>query len=240
MKNISKNNGKTRKTSLYEYLTSAILTLQLEPGSDLDEARLSEEFGLSRTPLREVFRQLTGEGYVELRENRGARVSEMSYKTLRDFFLAAPMIYGAILQLAARNANPAQIESLKAVQKKFRQALKNGSAADRAMTNNRFHEITGKMADNVFLLPSFHRLLIDHARIGITFYQPQNNVMAENLSQASTQHDAIIDAIQAKDERAATQLAEEHWNLSRNQIEMFVMPGGLDIPLGCALKEKTA
>lgn len=233
-----KDAARLRKSELCEHLKTSILTLALGPGTDLDEASLSEEFALSRTPLREVFRQLAGEGYVELRENRGARVSGMSYTTLRDFFLAAPMIYGAILQLAAKNATPAQIDQLKQAQEAFKAALRSGSGADRAMANNQFHEVTGEMADNVYLLPSFRRLLIDHARIGMTFYRPQDATMVENLSEASAQHDAIITAIEAGDEAAASQLAIDHWNLSRDQIELFVMPDGLDLPLG-SMSRKT-
>ncbi|WP_299378426.1 GntR family transcriptional regulator, partial [uncultured Kiloniella sp.] len=78
-------------------LKREILTLVRKPGSDLDEVQLSEEFSLSRTPLREVFRELAGEGFVELRENRGTKISDMSHMTLRDFFLAAPMIYSAVM-----------------------------------------------------------------------------------------------------------------------------------------------
>ena len=229
-----KDTVKGRKEALYETLRTSILTMALRPGHDLDEAELSEAFGLSRTPLREVFRELAGEGYLELRAGRGARVSEMSYATLRDFFLAAPMIYGAILRLAAQNATAKQIEDLKAAQEVFRAALRSGAADERALANNRFHEITGEMAGNVYLLPSFRRLLIDHARIGMTFYKPQNNDMAENLSEASAQHDAIIAAIEARDAEAAARLALDHWNLSRGQIELFVMPNALDVALGQA------
>ncbi len=235
-----KDAARSKKSELYEHLKSSILTLSLSPGADLDEASLSNDFSLSRTPLREVFRQLAGEGFLELRENRGARVSGMSYTTLRDFFLAAPMVYGAILQLAAANARPDQAEALKAAQEVFRSALRSGSGADRAMANNRFHEITGDMADNVYLLPSFKRLLIDHARIGMTFYRPQDQAMAANLSEASTQHDAIIAAIEAGDEAAAAQLATDHWNLSRDQIELFVTPTGLDVPLGSMARKTPA
>ncbi|MES0863127.1 GntR family transcriptional regulator [Ruegeria sp. SCPT10] len=235
-----KDDPKSRKTDLMEHLKVSILTLRFQPGTDLDEALLSDEFGLSRTPLREVFRQLGGEGYLDLRTNRSARVSEMSHTTLRDFFLAAPMIYGAVLRLAARNATLAQIEDLKTAQLAFKSALRSGSAADRALANNRFHELTGEMSGNVYLLPSFNRLLIDHARIGMTFYRPQTAKMTENLAEASTQHDAIIAAIEANDEAAAAQLAEEHWNLSRDQIELFVMPDALDVPLGLSPLSKPA
>jgi len=221
-----------KKTILYETLKESILALELRPGADIDETELSEEFGLSRTPLREVLRELTGEGYLTLRRNRGARVSEMTHTSMRDFFLAAPMIYGAIMQLAAQNAQPNQIADLKNAQTGFRKALQSGTSKERALLNNLFHEITGQMAHNAYLLPSFKRLLIDHARIGMTFYRPNNRAMVDNLSTAAAQHDAIIDSIEAGDQAAAAQLATDHWNLSRGQIEQFVMPTGLDVPLG--------
>lgn len=232
--------AKDRKTALIDHLKHAILTLELEPGSDLDEVALGEAFELSRTPVREVFRQLDGLGFVELRDNRGARVAALSHTTLRDFFLAAPMIYAAILRLAARNARPAQIEALKAAQAQFREALRTGVAAERALANNRFHEITGEMAGNIYLLPSFQRLLIDHARIGMSFYRPRTNQMVQNLDTARHHHDLIIAAIEAGDEYRAAELAEEHWALSRDQIELFVMPAALDAPLGEITRKTSA
>lgn len=228
------------KDAAYDRLKTAILTLQMLPGADLDEARLSAEFGLSRTPMREIFRRLAGEGYVDLRQNRGARVSAMSHTTLRDFFLAAPMIYGAILRLAAENARPEQIEMLKSTQVEFRAALRQGAGRDRALLNTRFHEITGEMAGNIYLLPSFRRLLIDHARISMTFYRPQDNAMTRNVSDAADQHDQIITAIETGDADTAATLAIKHWNLSRNQIETYVMPGGLEMPLGTLPGTQTA
>jgi len=224
--------ARTKKVALYEDLRHQILTLELPAGSDLDEVRLSEEYGLSRTPLREVFRQLAGEGFVTLRQNRGARVSDMSHQTLRDFFVVAPMIYGAVLKLAAENATPEQVAELKGAQKRFRAALRSGDAKQRTLANHDFHRITGDMAGNIYLLPSFHRLLIDHARIGMTFYRPRDACMTENLGRASEQHEAIIASIEAGDAETATKLATDHWNLSRGQIELFVMQAGLDLSLG--------
>ena len=60
----------TAKTVAYEDLKRAILTLERKPGSALEETELCEKYGLSRTPLREVLQQLSGEGYVSLQLNR--------------------------------------------------------------------------------------------------------------------------------------------------------------------------
>ena len=223
---------KDRKASLAEHLKRSVLIQELAPGSDLDEVALCAAFGLSRTPVREVFRDLEGLGFIEIRENRGARVSDLSHTTIRDFFLAAPMIYASVLRLAARNATACQIEELKLAQAAFQSTLRERGPAERTLANNRFHEITGAMAGNVYLLPSFRRLLIDHARIGVTFYRPESGPDAENLGLASEQHDAMITAIEARDEGAAAALAEDHWALSRGQIERFVMPEPLEAALG--------
>lgn len=232
--------AKDRKATLLADLRRDVLTMVLEPGSDLDEATLAETYGLSRTPLRDAFRELTGEGYLTLHQNRGARVAEMGHRTLRDFFLAAPMIYSSITQLAAENATPVQLDQLKDAQTAFKASLHSGNAADRTLANNRFHAITGEMAGNVYLQPSLKRLLIDHARISMTFYQPRNSAMVENVSLASEQHDGIIRAIEDGNGAKAAQLALDHWELSRGQIELFVMPTALDAPLGAAPGARTA
>lgn len=221
-----------RKHAALDSLRTAILTLQLSPGASLDEAHLCAQYDLSRTPMREVLRQLAGEGYVTLRQNRGAQVSEMSHRSLRAFFIAAPMIYGAILQLAASHRTEAQLDTLRAAQEVFRNALRTGTTAERALANTRFHQITGDMADNPFLAPSFNRLLLDHARISMTFYQPRDGDQKRNVDLACKQHDQIIAAITAQDADRAVRLADAHWKLSRDQISQFVMPGGLDLSLG--------
>lgn len=226
--------SRSKKVQCLEDLRRKVLTQELAPGLYLDETEVSEAYGISRPPLREVLRQLSGEGYVQLVENRGAQVAPMSHTTLRNFFIAAPMIYGATTRLAAENATPAQIVRLKECQWAFRQAIKSGDAAERALGNERFHSIIGEMADNEFLMPSLRRLLIDHTRIGMTFYNPRKVHLAPQRELAADQHDEFIALIEAGDADAAAKLAVEHWELSRAWIESFVTPDSINIPLGRA------
>ena len=223
---------RSRKTICVEDLRRKVLTQVLEPGAYLDETELSEEYGISRPPLREVLRQMAGEGYVVLHENRGAQVAPMTHKTLRNFFVAAPMIYAGTTRLAAQHRTPAQLIKLKECQWSFRQAIKSGDPAERALRNERFHAIIGEMADNEFLIPSLRRLLIDHTRIGMTFYDPRKEDMACVSAEAADQHDQFIDLLEAGDANAAADLAVAHWELSRAQIESFVIPASMQIPLG--------
>ena len=71
----------------------------------------------------------------------------MTHKTLRNFFVAAPMIYAAVTRLAAEHAKPNQIMRLKDTQLLFRAAIRDGDTAERALMNERFHAIIGEMAD---------------------------------------------------------------------------------------------
>ena len=221
--------SKSSKERLYADLKRKILTLALEPGAHLDETTLSVDYGISRTPLRDVFRQLAGEGYIQIRDNRGTIVSPMSHKSMRDFFLTAPMIYASVARLAAQNATPDQVKALAAVQAKFRKAVEAGSVEDMIFWNNRFHFDMGLMADNQYLMPSLQRLLIDHARIGQTFWRARNDDMANRIQEAADHHDRFLEIIAAGDADAAHNLTLDHWALSRDHMEMFVRPDPLPV-----------
>ena len=218
---------KSSKSSLYDDLKQQILTMELEPDADLDEMVLCERYGLSRTPVREIFRRLAGEGYIEIRENKGARVIPMNHATLRHFFLVAPMVYAAIGRLAVQNFTPPQLSSLRDTQERFRAASAVGDPSAMALENNRFHEIMGEMSRNDYLRPSLGRLLIDHARIGHTFFRPRNDDMRQRLKLAVHHHDGFIAAIAAHDEDGVVDLVFEHWELSRENMEMFIAPQAL-------------
>lgn len=226
--------GTSKKAMCLEDIRRCILTQDFGPGTYLDEAELAATYEVSRPPLREVLNQLAGEGYIVLHKNRGAQVAPMTHKTLRNFFMAAPMIYSAVTRLAAEHATEPQIMRLKDTQVLFRKAIRDGDTAERALLNQRFHAIIGEMADNEFLTPSLRRLLIDHTRIGMSFYNPRNRALAEQRGQAADQHDRFIALIEQGDGAGAAQIALDHWELSRAEFERFVVPAGMDIPLGQA------
>jgi DNA-binding GntR family transcriptional regulator len=213
---------RTRKTTCLEDLRRRILTLGIAPGTLLDEARLGAEYGISRTPLREVLQRLAGEGYVQLSDNRGAKVASMDLAALRTFFRTAPMIYAGVARLAADAPDRDQIASLRAVQRAFRAALDAEAPGEAALCNHRFHALIGRMADNPYLTPSFERLLIDHTRLSQAFYRPRSQDEARLVQTAAAQHDAMIDAIDAADPDRAVALTLEHWDLSRDRIDRFV------------------
>jgi DNA-binding GntR family transcriptional regulator len=108
-------------------------------------------------------------------------------------------------------------------------AVEAGAVEDMVYWNDRFHFVIGEMADNQYLMPSLRRLLIDHARIGQTFWRARTPQMAGRIAAAAEQHDRLIELIEAGDEEGAVALTLEHWALSRDHMEMFSRPGPLPI-----------
>ncbi|MEM6667412.1 MAG: GntR family transcriptional regulator [Pseudomonadota bacterium] len=215
------------KQELAARLRDQVLTLALAPGALLDEVELAERFGVSRTPLREIVQRLSGEGYLELQRNRGAKVAPMDLATIRQFFQAAPMIYAAVARLAAENATDTHVERLGDVQRAYRTAIAADDAPETAMQNHRFHAGIGDMAGSPYLLPSLNRLLIDHTRIGQSFYARQTRRDHTRVAIAADQHDAMIDAFRARDPARAVSVTLEHWTLSRDEMERYVRPDPL-------------
>jgi DNA-binding GntR family transcriptional regulator len=221
-----------RKAALADALKRRIVNMELAPGAVVDEVALSVEFGLSRPPVRELLRQMAAEGYIELEANRAARVSAMSYQSLRNFFLAAPMIYIATSQLAASNATPEDVERLKEIQGNFKAAIDRNDVESRVLYNDLFHLEIGLIARNEYLMPSLRRILIDHARLGKTFYRfPTTRNMQRDLDKAVEQHDEIIDAIERHDTDAVASIVRDHLDLSRRRMTEYAVPAGVDVPL---------
>jgi DNA-binding GntR family transcriptional regulator len=155
----------------------------------------------------------------------------MSYQSLHDFFLLAPMIYITANKLAAENGTRGQLDVLKQVQQSFRKAVDNCDVEGRVFYNDQLHRQIGEMAHNVYLVPSLRRLQIDHARIGKVFYKDPNTPrMQEELELATQQHDEMIEAIGKRDPDAAGELARLHLELSRRNMAMYAAPEGLETP----------
>ena len=218
-------------------LKRRILSTELEPGAALDEVRLAEHYGMSRTPMREVLQRLAGAGFAVVEENRGAKVASMDVATMRTFFQTAPLIYANIARLAAENRTDAQLDQIKDAQTAFARANANHDPGAAALANHRFHEVIGEMAHNPYLMAALGRMLIDHTRLSQTFYRPASPHEAELVHKAQDQHDAMISAIAGREAALVTDLTLQHWDLSKDRMERFVRPDPL--PLDVAQLERT-
>ena len=135
------------------------------------------------------------------------------------------MIYEAVGRLAVQNFKAAQMVQLKECQERFRAAISRRDPDAMVVENNRFHAIIGEMANSAFLKPTLSKLLIDHARIGYTFFRPTDDEMEASLAKSCEHHDQFIQAIAEKGRgcrrasrvRALGAVALEHGDVHRAQ-----------------------
>jgi len=217
------------KIQCLDDLRNRILSLEIAPGSDLDEQRLCETYGISRTPLREVLQRLAGDGYLTLADNRGAKVASMDFGVMRTFFQTAPLIYANIGRLAAEHRTTEQLDKLRTIQRDFDRVTGIGDPAAAALYNHAFHAQIGAMAHNLYLVASLNRMLIDHTRLSQTFYRPASEAESALVTKAVDQHEAMICAIEAQEPALMMDLTLQHWDLSRDRIERFVRPDPLSL-----------
>lgn len=206
------------KDEIIAQIQNEILTLEFAPGATLDESELARRFGVSRTPIREILRQLEGDGYAVSGEVRGSRVSPLDLSVIQQFFTAATQSYAFAIWLAADNATADECEQLQLIQSSFDQAVTSRDVQAMVTSNNRFHLKIGEMAHNCFLLPTLKRLLIDHGRIAWLLWRGAKQVDWNGAHASSEHHNQMIAAIRAGNSEAAVNLSNEHWELSKHHM----------------------
>jgi len=95
-----------------ELLRQRIFARELEAGSWIDELRIAEALGISRTPLREALKVLAAEGLVTMKVRRGAYVTEVSEKDLRDVYHLLSLLESDAARVVAATATEAQMAQI--------------------------------------------------------------------------------------------------------------------------------
>jgi len=111
-----------------ELLRQRIFQRELEPGSWIDELKIAEEYGISRTPLREALKVLAAEGLVTMKVRRGAYVTEVSTQDLADVYHLLSLLESDAAGVVADKATDAELAELVAMHADLEEAAKPGMA----------------------------------------------------------------------------------------------------------------
>jgi DNA-binding GntR family transcriptional regulator len=125
---------------IYRVLAHSIVTGALEPGRRLDEPSLCRQFEVSRTPVREALRRLSGTGLVEMLPRRGVTVARIEIEQLTEMYEALSEFEGLCARLSATRMTPLEKKRLEILNNGQKERIK-GSDADRLKLNNEFHEL---------------------------------------------------------------------------------------------------
>lgn len=196
-----------------ERLRTRIYAHELAPGAWIDEQSLADEFGISRTPMREALKVLAAEGLVVLKPRRGCYVAEMSERDLDEIFPVLALLEGRVAEEAARRlASPAGIPSGHADfarLEKIHADLERHAAANDAdkffEANQSFHGALQQLADNRWLSQ-----LIDDMRKFLKLTRRDSLRLEGRLKQSLAEHRAIMAALKHKDAAAAALAMHDH------------------------------
>lgn len=111
-------------------LADRIIRGELAPGARILEQSVSDEMGVSRSPVREAFLILQRQRLVEILPRRGARVTEISPSSIESLYDLLTELYGLVASKAARNHNEEDVRSLREKVKKAKECAKKGDALE--------------------------------------------------------------------------------------------------------------
>lgn len=149
----------TLREKILENIRDAILKGELKPGERVSEPDIAERYGISRTPIREAFRQLESEGYLTVIPRKGAVVAKHTEKDIEEFYSIKSVLEGYAAYLAAEKMTPKDLDKLEAINNRLAKLSKSNDVKTFFRVHNEFHEYFIRAAGNQKLLEMIYQLL---------------------------------------------------------------------------------
>ena len=196
------------KDKVYDALKQAITAMDIYEGSEeprLDERQLSEQLGVSRTPVREALFRLEQEGFVRIVPRRGAYIVRKSKKEILEMITVWAALESMAARLIIQNASDAEIAGLRRMFATFDGDQVQANIDEYSDTNIRFHQallkmshcdLIAEMTENLFI----HMRSIRKRTIGDD----------DRATRSIIDHMNIIEALEARDTELAERLARQH------------------------------
>lgn len=200
---------------VFHKLREDILSGKYEEHEELKEVAIGEEMGVSRTPVREAFRQLELEGLIQIIPNKGAYVTGITENDVKDIYMIRSLLEGLCARWATEHITKEQMDEMEENVYLAEFHAKKGHLEQLAELDNRFHDIMYEACNSKILehqLKDFHQYVL--------------RVRKKTLSninrgpQSNEEHKKIMEAIRNKDSDLAEKLAHQHMiNAYENMVQ---------------------
>ena len=190
---------------VFQKLREDILSGKYKENEELKEVAIGEELGVSRTPVREAFRQLELEGLIQIVPNKGAYVTGITAKDVKDIYMIRSLLEGLCARLATEKITKEQLEEMEENIYLAQFHASKGHMDQMAELDNRFHEILYEACDSKMLehtLRDYHQYVM----------RVRQKTLATNTRgpASNDEHRQIMEAIKSGDAGKAEQLANMH------------------------------
>ena len=188
-----------------ELLRQRIFNRELAPGSWIDELKLAEEYGISRTPLREALKVLATEGLVTMKVRRGAYVTEVSDTDLANVYHLLALLESDAADVVARKATDAQLKELQGLHNELEKAV--GQRERFFEKNEAFHMRLLEIANN-----RWRDQMVADLRKVMKLNRHNSLLKSGRIEESLAEHRALMAALAARDGDAAARRMREHFS----------------------------
>ena len=188
-----------------EQLRQRIFQRELEPGAWIDELKIAEEYGISRTPLREALKVLAAEGLVTMKLRRGAYVTEVSRKDISDVYHLLSLLEADAAAEVAGKATEAELHRLSETHEELKQQTAD---AERFFAlNESFHMQVLDIADN-----RWRNQLVADLRKVMKLNRHKSLFKQGRIEDSLAEHEAIMQALLKRDAAQAANAVRLHFS----------------------------
>lgn len=184
---------RTLREKVAELLREAIIQQKIKPGERITELEIASRYGLSRTPIREAFRQLESEGFLKIIPRKGAIVAELNEKDIRDFYEIKAVLEGYAARVAAARITDAQITHLERLNRKVKEYAAKMDMVGLIKNHNEFHHFILEICGNHKITSVVGNLVQQFLRFRFLVSS------SSGLNKMHADHDKIIEAFKAHD-----------------------------------------
>ncbi|MDQ8702520.1 GntR family transcriptional regulator [Streptomyces sp. LHD-70] len=201
----------------------------IEPGAPLSELALADEFGVSRTPVREALKQLQTEGLVEIRPRVGTFVTTPSRREITELFEMKELLEGAAVRLLAQRGRVPELDLLERNLREADEAVARDDRERYAELVREFHDLLISGADNTKLEAHYRMLMnqLAYSRLVKTSLSQPGRAL-----QSDREHHRVLELILEKDGDSAEQVMREHVRASRRALLAGLPTSGRQTPGG--------
>lgn len=205
-----------RKTTneIYKIIKKRIITLSYEPGLALNEQELAEEFNVSRTPIRTVFKQLEFDELINIVPRYGAQITQINFVKMKSLFELTRILDPYATKLAVKNIEKEDLKELKEIVERLKTYRPEKDYQKAIIDDEKFHQLIIKNAKNPWLEKQLNLLHVHSERLWhyCESYFNDMSIFTNTFSK-------ILKAIEEKNEEDAEKYARMHIDDFVNKIK---------------------
>lgn len=210
-------NKRNLQLEVYNRLRASILNFEYFPGVKISAKSISQELGISRTPVKEALVRLSEQGLVETHHNKGVTVKSFTAKEIQDLYALRETLETWAVRQTIPNLNQEKIKTLRNHVDSFPSFAKSNNLTGLIGSDEQFHILIATYSENISLTKTFKNLI---AQIRIA--RRYDHLFMANFQSIYEEHLQIIDYLFKRETSKAVKAMSRHVNRAKKNLLLFI------------------